>query len=48
MSGPASLCVGLSDLTSAAEYQVYGYLRWTKPDGSSAYSVSLITQQVVD
>lgn len=34
--------VVLSGLTTAGEYVVSGWLKWMKPDGSLAYSVSLL------
>jgi hypothetical protein len=44
--GPAYAVV-LADLLSGENYQVGAFIRWTKPDGSLAYSVSLGTQAVV-
>lgn len=39
--------VSLTNVGAAGDYQVVGYLRWTKPDGSFAYSVGLTGQQTV-
>jgi hypothetical protein len=44
-AGPAYAVV-LTGLTPAEEYQVGAFLRWTKPDGVLAYSVSLGTQAI--
>lgn len=42
-AGPA-YSVTLAGLTTGEVYQVGGFLKWTKPDGSFAYSVSLADQ----
>lgn len=36
--------ITLTGLTSAVLYQFGGWLRWTKPDGSTAYGPSLLAQ----
>lgn len=39
-AGPAYVIV-IPDLVTGSDYQVGAFLRWTKPDGTFAYSVSL-------
>jgi hypothetical protein len=46
VAGPAYV-VALNDVGPAGDYKVASYLRWTKPDGALAYSVSLLGEIAV-
>jgi len=41
---PPTLVVTLSGLGTAQDCQVYGYVQWTKPDGTFAYSIAITDQ----
>jgi len=41
---PPTLVVTLAGLGSAQSCQVYGFVQWTKPDGTAAYSIAITDQ----